>query len=307
MSILFIHTFLFPSVMMKSLILSLLLPGVLLPAAAQTTAPDTLVQVNEARHVVLTATDSLTELTIEGRRGDPSYVYHYRMDRSAASVSQIRQQADRWNFSLPLRRSRSQRRWDTDINFGGFAMGFATAFGLPDGAGVNMGSSLEYMLHLIELDLHNAARRHHFRLGFGLHWKNYRLAGRRRFLKSGTDVTIAPYPDGADIRYSRLHVFGVNFPLRYEYNFTRDLSAYAGAIVNFNTYATLKTRYRDALGQNVKELGRHIHQRRATVDVMAGITYRWFGAYVKYSPCPVLDTAFGPRLTSLSTGITLFY
>ena len=71
MSILFIHTFLFPSVMMKSLILSLLLPGVLLPAAAQTTAPDTLVQVDEARRVVLTATDSLAELTIEAAGATP--------------------------------------------------------------------------------------------------------------------------------------------------------------------------------------------------------------------------------------------
>ena len=57
--------------MMKSLILSLLLPGVLLPAAAQTTAPDTLVQVDEARRVVLTATDSLAELTIEAAGATP--------------------------------------------------------------------------------------------------------------------------------------------------------------------------------------------------------------------------------------------
>ena len=84
-----------------------------------------------------------------------------------------------------------------------------------------------------------------------------------------------------------------------------DFSFSVGAIVNFNTHASLKTRYK-LEGQEYKLTDNNIHQTPVTVDLQASISYKSVGFYVKYSPCKVLDTAYGPEFTALSVGLVLF-
>ena len=78
-----------------------------------------------------------------------------------------------------------------------------------------------------------------------------------------------------------------------------------GAIVNFNTHASLKTRYK-LDGQEFKLTDSNIHQTPVTIDIQASIGYKTIGFYVKYSPCKILDTAYGPEFSALSVGLVLF-
>ena len=57
----------------------------------------------------------------------------------------------------------------------------------------------------------------------------------------------------------------------------------------------------------VKEKNNNIHQNRMTVDLMAKLRFNSLGVYAKYSPSDMLNTDFGPKFRSFSTGITLFY
>ena len=113
------------------------------------------------------------------------------------------------------------------------------------------------------------------------------------------------YPEGADIQFSRIKVFSWAVPVMFTHETKNDLRFSLGAIVNFNTHASLKTRYK-LDGESYKLTDNNIHQTPVTVDLQASFGCKIVGIYVKYSPCKVLDTAYGPEFTALSAGIVLF-
>ena len=86
----------------------------------------------------------------------------------------------------------------------------------------------------------------------------------------------------------------------------KDFSISAGAVVNFNTHASMKTKY-ILDGEERTYTDDNIHQRKVTVDIMGQINFKEVGLYVKYCPQDILDKTFGPAFNSISTGITLFY
>lgn len=143
-------------------------------------------------------------------------------------------------------------------------------------------------------------------IGLACSWRNYRMTGKHRFVKdAGTDMYIDSYPEGADIQFSRIKVFSWTVPIMFTHETRNKFSFSLGAIVNFNTHASLKTRYK-LDGQEYKLTDNNIHQTPVTVDLQASIGYKSVGFYVKYSPCKVLDTAYSPEFTALSVGLVLF-
>lgn len=150
---------------------------------------------------------------------------------------------------------------------------------------------------------------HRFSVGVGINWKNFRMTGKTRFIKEGQNLITGPYPDGADIKFSRLKVFSWTFPFLYQVDFGRKdhCSFQIGPVVNFNTYGSLKTRFVNAEGRKEKLIDKNIHHNPVTVDLMAELNFYGVGYYIKYSPCDMLDTDFGPEFQFLSMGISLFF
>ena len=111
---------------------------------------------------------------------------------------------------------------------------------------------------------------------------------------------------GADIKFSRLKVFSLTIPFMINQALSKNVVFSVGPVINFNTHASLKTRY-ILNGEKVKETDNNIHQNRMTIDLMAKLRFKSIGIYAKYSPSDMLNTEFGPKFRSLSTGITLFY
>lgn len=70
-------------------------------------------------------------------------------------------------------------------------------------------------------------------------------------------------------------------------------------------YCSLKTRYK-LDGESYKITDNNIHQTPVTVDLQASFQCKIIGIYVKYSPCQILDAAYGPKFSALSAGIVLF-
>jgi hypothetical protein len=76
--------------------------------------------------------------------------------------------------------------------------------------------------------------------------------------------------------------------------------------LSVNTYGSLKTRYTDENGAKHKYFNKNIHQTPVTVDFKGELNFGVIGVYVKYSPCNVLQSQYGPKFQSLSMGIVLF-
>lgn len=212
-----------------------------------------------------------------------------------------------WDFNIPfVKKEMPVRRHRNEARLGGLGIGWVTALNAPEGMNVDMGASYEFMGPRLEWRYYPNYTGLSFSWGVGVNWKNYRMTGLTRFVKEDNQVKLADYPEGAEVKFSRLKVFSWTMPFLLNYDITRKIDFSVGPVINFNTHASLKTRY-TLDGKKVKETAKDLHQSRVTVDLLATFGVGSIGIYAKYSPCKVLNTDFGPDFRGFSAGMTIWW
>lgn len=274
-----------------------------LPVAAAL-PEDTVVTVTRPDSVILLQSDSTVHLSIYGREDDDTYRFDYDKKFSPEGRVVTHQKTSGLDFTLPFLRPEGQRG-KSYFSMGGVGFGFVNALGAPDPMNVNMAASYEVFADLLTYGRYVGPHAD-LSIGFGINWRNYRMNGRTRFVMNGDCIGLSPYPDGADIDFSRIKVFSLTFPFRYTQHLSKHFTYSLAAILNVNTYASLKTHY-TLDGEKHHSVFKDIRQTPVTVDFMGQVQFRSVGLYVKYSPCRMLNTDFGPDFSHLSAGITLFY
>lgn len=274
-----------------------------LPAAAAL-PEDTVVTVTRPDSVILLQSDSTVHLSIYGREDDDTYRFDYDKKFCPEGRVVTHQKTSGLDFTLPFLRPEGQRG-KSYFSMGGVGFGFVNALGAPEPMNVNMAASYEVFADLLTYGRYVGPHAD-LSIGFGINWRNYRMNGRTRFVMNGDCIGLSPYPDGADIDFSRIKVFSLTFPFRYTQHLSKHFTYSLAAILNVNTYASLKTHY-TLDGEKHHSVFKDIRQTPVTVDFMGQVQFRSVGLYVKYSPCRMLNTDFGPDFSHLSAGITLFY
>lgn len=212
---------------------------------------------------------------------------------------------------MPFPTSIGNDRWSITSNNLGF--GLISAQKAPRCMGLEMGKSWEISwLDMLAVE-YRPIRYGTLIMGVGMDWRNFKTSdGSARFYSDGGNVTYGPFQDGVTPVNSRLKVTtlglslrwrqstGVRFPWGGRMNFE------AGAIFNLTTHASLKTRWKDADGNEVEEYNKGLNYRRFTVDLYGRVAFcRWASVYVRYSPMSVLRKGGSPEFYPLSTGIML--
>lgn len=281
--------------------------------AAPHCANDTIVRAVCPDSVIITEADSTTSVQIFGSEKDKSYRFKYVKKFSPDAASTIEEHASRWDFSFPFQRPKKAKS-ERDFTMGGVNFGFVSAIGAPKDMNVDMASSYEISFDLAGIRQYSKNLRHHVSIGLGFAWRNFRLTGHSRFEQNDQGILeITPYPaEATKTDYSRIKLFSISVPFRYGYHFNKQWTAFLGANLNFNTYASAETRYKHTdpatkVTRRVVESSTDIHQKPISVDLVAQLQWRWIGLYAKYSPCKVLNTDFGPSFTPLSVGFSFLY
>lgn len=270
-------------------------------------ASDTIVDVSDARRIILTEQDSVINLSIVGSADDPNYKFSYTKALGDQSESLVTEAANKWDFTFGFQKNKKTGHISRNtFNIGGIGFGFVTALNAPAGMDVKMASFYEIFTDIFGYSHHSKSGHHVYSVAFGLNWRNYRMTGTQRFVKGVNNVTITDYPEGAEIDFSRIKVFSLTVPFSYTYRFNDDFNIKLSAILNFNTYASIKTRY-VLNGEKKKEIYKNIHQTPVSVDFRLGFNWKEVGIYAKYSPCKVLDTTYGPSFQGFSTGFTFLF
>lgn len=225
----------------------------------------------------------------------------------------VRVEAHRTRSPLSYCMSRDNR-WDLIV--GGPGIGWVNACGQPDGMNAEMGKSLEISwLNVISVRYRLPWHTSTISFGFGFDWRNYRIStGETRFIPTDAGgVALGGYPEGVEPEGSRLKVFSMGVPIVWHQSlpfkiFGNDFSFGIGAVFNYNSHASLKTKWLMSDGAKAEQTSDHIGHRRFTVDFLATVRV-WGGIslYVRYSPNSVLRGAGQPKFTPLSSGIVLFY
>ena len=271
------------------------------------TLQDTIIVVNNAKKVTIEKKRNSMFVKVEGSDDNPDYFYSQRMEVDSTAAVIIEEKNADWDFNIPfINKNSKTKKYRGNLCVGGFGFGVVNAIETSEGMDMDMGASYEFSLdHLLRFN-YNVLPATSVSMGFGMTWRNYRMTGRTRFIKEGDKLVLGAYPEGSDIKFSRLKVFSLTVPFMINQSLGRKVVFSVGPVVNFNTHASLKTRY-TLNGEKVKEKNNNIHQNRMTVDLMAKLRFNSLGVYAKYSPSDMLSTDFGPKFRSFSTGITLFY
>lgn len=264
---------------------------------------DTIVVVNNAKKVTIEKTHNSMAVKVEGTAENPEYFYSQSMkvDSTAAIITQEKN-VD-WDFTIPfVNKKSSPRSYYITKSLASIGIGMVNAVNASDGLDVDMGASYEISLDNLLKYSYNLLPSTSVSLGVGMSWRNYRMTGYTRFVDEGNNLILDRYPEGAEIKFSRLKIFSITVPLMINQAIGQNVMLSLGPVVNLNTYGSLKTRY-VCNDEKIKEKSENIHQSSATVDLMAKLRFGEIGVYAKYSPSDVLNTAFGPKFNSFSTGI----
>lgn len=297
---------------MKKTLLALvaLWMGTMMPVWAQeeSVARDSMVIEQPNRMVITTSGDTLT-LTVEGMRDNPDFRYTRQAILAADEPVVVKEKKENWEFSIPFSRPVVTRTpyKGSRMRIRGFGIGFITALNAPEGMKLDMGRSIEFVSPSLEF-VHYFGLPSRLNLSVGLQavWRNYRMNGSLRFVERDEKVLLESYPEGAKVDFSRLRVTSLAIPLMVNFNIGKVWEVNLGPVVSFNGKGILKTKY---VLDDVKcqEKTYDVGLNKLTADLFAHVSCRDIGIYVRYSPCDVLNTDYGPSFKGLSTGFTLWW
>jgi hypothetical protein len=288
---------------MKKLAFVCMLLAVCNGIAAEGFGNDTVV-VNNPRKVVVVTSDSLQQIKIEGADDNPNYKYENRIllvDSNYVSETKINPDLAFSFGHFRNRKDYSRTSLETTL-----FVGWNLAPGMPTEADVRPFQSWELWWLVGNCVYRPWDNAHAVSVGVGLDWRNWRINDNYRFLETGDDnrVEITKYPEGAQPKWSRIKVFSVNFPILYQYT-TKNIGVALGPVINLNTYGSLKTRY-SLNGEKYKDTFTKVHLTPVTVDFLFTVDLRHFvNFYLKYSPCNIIESGYGPKFKTLSFGVFL--
>lgn len=270
------------------------------------TSQDTTIVVNNAHKVTIEKTQRSLAVKVEGSAENPSYFYSHQMEvDTTASVITTEKNAD-WDFTIPfVGKKKKSRKYFITRDITSISIGMVNAVKGSDPLNIDMGASYEVSVDNVVRTFYNLTPSTSVSIGAGVRWRNYRMTGNTRFVKEGNNLVLDNYPEGADVKFSRLKTFSISVPVMFNQAINHHVAISLGTVINVNTYGSLKTRY--TLGdEKMVEKSKNIHQNRTTVDFTAILRFKQIGIYAKYSPSNVLNTEFGPKFNSYSAGISLY-
>lgn len=271
---------------------------------------DTLV-INHPKKVTIISSDSLQHVIVNGKQGDDGFVYRNTIHLVDANYeSRISISRDHWELipSVKVGRSRSDSaccsRYSNQLT-AHLGIGFTCPTHVDSRVDFSTFKSWEIFATIAQWDhFLDRKNRNYFSIGFGLDWKNYRMTDDQLFTKAPDgNVTVEKYPLAYEPKFSRIKVFSLTANLSFSHDFGSGFAIGFGPVVNFNTYASIMTRYK-LLGDKVKHVEKNIRQRPITIDWMLNMRVADVPFYVKYSNDNVLKDG-GVKFRSLSFGLYL--
>ena len=295
---------------MKRILLSLSLLISYLSFSSVAAQNDTLV-INHPNKVTIISSDSLQRVIVSGKQGDDDFHYQNTIRLVDANYeSNVNISRDHWDLipSVKVGRNKSDTasysRY-SNLLTAHFGVGFTCPTNVDERIDFSTFKSWEFFATIAQwdhfLDRHE---RNKVSLGLGIDWRNYRITDDQLFTKAPDgNVTVEKFPLQYEPKFSRIKVFSLTATLRYEHDFGKGFAIGFGPVVNFNTYASIKTRYK-FLGDKIKHTEKNIRQRPITIDWMLNMRVADVPFYVKYSNDNVLKDG-GVRFRSLSFGLYL--
>lgn len=271
---------------------------------------DTMLSVKNADNVIITESAEGVRVDIKGLESDSEFQNSYVLPYEANTIIKSHQK-----FTMPFSLVSSRTNNMVGI-VQGVHFGFTGAVGAPSEMDTQMGKSFEIGIDNILFYRYQfgVSKRNAVQVGVSVNWRNYRMTGENRFAMNDDGiVSIAGYPEGIDGKFSRIKAFSLSFPVSYAYRSpikaigNANLGFKLSAIFNWNSHASMLTKYELADGTKVKENYDRIGHQKFSIDMMLNVQVApSVSLYFKYSPYDFFKSGNGsPEFQTISTGIAI--
>lgn len=268
-------------------------------ASGQTTEiNDTIKTYNNPTSVIITENAGNTKVEVIDDEGNVDIVEGYGDGNSVIKSS------TRFNRI----RTGCCERWELITN--GLNFGFVATPGTSDAISPDMGKSMEIgWLNIVALE-RRLRTGWAVSLGIGIDWRNYRSTRGLVFESHEGHASVTESHD-ANLRFSRIKIFSVQFPLLWTKKFKKvgglTPGIGFGGIFNLNTHGSIKTSWKNENGKKENLASNDIGQRRFTIDLYGEVRLGDIGLYVRYCPYKILTRSEILDYRPLSAGVTIFY
>lgn len=235
------------------------------------------------------------------QQGLISYSFPFSDPANRQQTSYIGRRSNDVGFTLS---SKGESKWS--IFFGGVTFGWTGTLDRSDGFSPTVGKSWDISI-LSLLGLKYRYRAHTLMAGFGL-GEQHIVTRRSTYMSLLDDRTIGllPFAENQTKRSSTLELFRLQVPLLYSYSFGKggDWCLAAGPVINFNTGASIVTRYKMEGSDYTVKTG-HLPRRIVTVDPLISLSYDGLGLFFRYSPMKQFRTHTGVNFNTWSAGVVV--
>lgn len=272
-------------------------------------AADTLLRVDKPSRIVITESSRGSVISVSGTGEDDNFQTTVNADYPEnASVTSTQSVKTDFPIQLPGIKNR-KKGWTCYVD--GITIGLSDPSGIGRNAGLQWSKSIE-IGWLDCLAVGYSWGKTAISLGFGFDWRNYKITTSDRYLTTTQSKGIewaeaSRLPEGSILKNSRLKVFSLQLPLLFRAQIPNScLRLKLGPIFNFNTHASILTRYTDINGNDNEIFSKNLGQRTFTVDFFGSLSINSIvGVFVRYSPMKVMNSPDGLNFRPLTIGIAL--
>ncbi len=295
---------------MKRILLSLAALAAIFPAARAQQHADTLI-VNRPDKVTVITSAETQEIRIKGSDKDPDYNYVGRITLTPDATVAVQDGPDLFGFDIFKMRKKSPapvQRKQSRISTEGLErvnLGFTDALESP--GGIQLAPRVFSDLELSLLNLHFRPFREvlEFSTGVDLGYRALALSGGNQFVFRDGIVGIQPMDGKYSKQKSSLRYNYVGMPLYVSLLFGRYNRLSFGVAGHYNFMGRIRDKYIEENGARQSYKTENLPLNKLSWEYCLRLDLDEFGAYVKYSPCPVLAEGKGPSFHTLSFGLSL--
>lgn len=295
---------------MKRILLSLAALAAIFPTAIAQQHADTLI-VNRPDKVTVITSGGAQEIRIKGSDKDPDYNYIGRIALTPDATVAVQDGPDLFGFDIFKIRKKSpapvQRKRSRISTYGleRISLGFTDALESP--GGIQLAPRVFSDLELSLLNLHFRPFREvlEFSTGVDLGYRALALSGGNQFVFRDGIVGIQSMDGKYSKQKSSLRYNYVGMPLYVSLLFGRYNRLSFGVAGHYNFMGRIRDKYIEENGARQSYKTENLPLNKLSWEYCLRLDLDEFGAYVKYSPCPVLAEGKGPSFHTLSFGLSL--
>lgn len=301
---------------MKATVLLALCMALSTAMTAQTEPADTIKIIDNAESVIITREGNRTvikAITGNDQEALSGKIYTYDVTVEERNDSTTKEFSESIFSSFPFLNERAKKRAKNHAGSKFKPQRYATAlrniywgwnFAYDGKAGIRNCWEAG-VAELISIDWKPWRNGPDFRIGAGFGMKRFVTADNLVFAKSGDCLVFKNVNEEARDVKSRWDVWTFHVPLMISQGIYKDLGIAFGTLLNFNTYSSARTQV-EIDGIRYRETFKGLQQRLFTAELIGIIGLReGIGLYAKWSPMPIMRSAYGPEFKTWTLGVSV--